>query len=115
MFGLGGKQYEEYNRGSDVNRVCISELVGQEKYQKYLPYFPVCAECNRLYTAEATEYIVTEKKVKYKCHDTEIGSKIVKGCGHEGESDITKDLGKLLINPIDSPSVKLIKSIIFEP
>ena len=73
----------------------ISELVGQAKYQKYLPYFPVCAECNRLYTAEATEYIISEKKVKYKCHDTEIGSKMVKGCGHEGESDITKDLGKL--------------------
>lgn len=31
----------------------ISDLVGQEKYQKYLPYFPVCANCNRLYTAEA--------------------------------------------------------------
>ncbi len=73
----------------------ISELVGQEKYQKYLPYFPVCAECNRLYTAEATEYIVAEKKVKYTCHDTEIGSKMIKGCGHEGEADITKDLGKL--------------------
>ncbi|MCS5528035.1 MAG: lysine--tRNA ligase [Nitrosopumilus sp.] len=73
----------------------ISELVGQEKYQKYLPYFPVCAECNRLYTAEATEYIIDEKKVKYKCHDTEIGSKMIKGCGHEGEADIAKDLGKL--------------------
>ncbi len=73
----------------------ISELVGQEKYQKYLPYFPVCANCNRLYTAEATEYISDEKKVKYTCHDTEIGSKIVKGCGHIGETDIRKDLGKL--------------------
>jgi len=73
----------------------ISELVGQEKYQKYLPYFPVCANCNRLYTAESTEYIIDEKKVKYRCHDTEIGSKIIKGCGHEGEADITKDLGKL--------------------
>ncbi|WP_316505521.1 lysine--tRNA ligase [Nitrosopumilus sp.] len=73
----------------------ISELVGQEKYQKYLPYFPVCANCNRLYTAEATEYVSNERKVKYRCHDTEIGSKIIKGCGHEGEADITKDLGKL--------------------
>jgi len=73
----------------------ISELVGQEKFQKYLPYFPVCANCNRLYTAEATEYITDERKVKYRCHDTEIGSKIIKGCGHEGEADITKDLGKL--------------------
>ena len=73
----------------------IAELVGQEKYQKYLPYFPVCANCNRLYTAEATEYISDEKKVKYTCHDTEIGSKRVKGCGHIGEADIGKDLGKL--------------------
>ncbi|GAJ18243.1 unnamed protein product, partial [marine sediment metagenome] len=73
----------------------ISELVGQEKYQKYLPYFPVCSNCKRLYTAEATEYISDEKKVLYNCHDTEIGSKIVKGCNHNGEADITKDLGKL--------------------
>ena len=73
----------------------ISELVGQEKYQKYLPYFPVCANCNRLYTAEATEYIADEKKIKYSCHDTEISSKMIKGCGHVGEADITKDLGKL--------------------
>ncbi|MDH3312027.1 MAG: lysine--tRNA ligase [Nitrosopumilus sp.] len=73
----------------------ISELVGQEKYQKYLPYFPVCANCDRLYTAEATEYIADEKKVKYLCHDAEIGSKMIKGCGHKGEADITKDLGKL--------------------
>jgi len=73
----------------------IEELVGQEKFQKFLPYFPVCANCNRLYTAEATEYIESEKKVKYKCQDSEVGSKIIKGCGHEGEADITKDLGKL--------------------
>ncbi|TAK20970.1 MAG: lysine--tRNA ligase, partial [Nitrosarchaeum sp.] len=73
----------------------ISELVGQEKYQKFLPYFPVCANCNRLYTAEAFEYLVDEKKVRYKCHDAEIGSKMIKGCGHNGEADITKDLGKL--------------------
>jgi len=73
----------------------ISELVGQEKYQKYVPYFPVCANCNRLYTAEASEYITDERKVKYTCHDAEIGSKMVKGCGHVGEADIGKDLGKL--------------------
>lgn len=73
----------------------ISEMVGQNKFQKYLPYFPVCANCNRLYTADAIEYISDERKVRYKCHDTEIGSQIVNGCGYEGESDVTKDLGKL--------------------
>ena len=73
----------------------IEELVGQEKYQKFLPYFPVCSECSRLYTAEATEYLSDEKKVVYNCHDADIGSKTIKGCGHNGEADITKDLGKL--------------------
>lgn len=73
----------------------ISELVGQEKYQKFLPYFPVCTNCNKLYTAESFEYLENEKKVRYKCHDVEIGGKKIKGCNHDGEADITKDLGKL--------------------
>jgi lysyl-tRNA synthetase, class I len=73
----------------------IAEMIGQEKFQKYLPYFPVCSSCSRLYTAEAYEYLPDEKKVKYKCHDVEVGSKIIKGCNHQDEADIRKDLGKL--------------------
>ena len=34
----------------------IAEMVGQEKYQKFLPYYPVCAKCSRLYTAQVYEY-----------------------------------------------------------
>ena len=73
----------------------IEELTGQEKFQNILPYFPVCKNCDRLYTTESFEYIEDEKKIRYRCKDSEIGSNIIKGCGHEGESDITKDLGKL--------------------
>lgn len=73
----------------------IEELTGQEKFQNILPYFPVCKNCDRLYTTESFEYIEDEKKVRYRCKDSEIGSNIIKGCGYEGESDITKDLGKL--------------------
>jgi lysyl-tRNA synthetase class 1 len=73
----------------------IAELVGQEKYQESLPYFPICSNCGRLYTAVAYEYLEDEKKIKYRCGDTTIGSKIIPGCGHEGVADITKDLGKL--------------------
>ncbi|MDE1763252.1 MAG: lysine--tRNA ligase [Thaumarchaeota archaeon] len=73
----------------------IAELVGQEKYQEALPYFPVCANCGRLYTAVAYEYLPDEKKIKYKCSSTTIGSKVLDGCGHDGIADITKDLGKL--------------------
>lgn len=73
----------------------IAELVGQEKYQESLPYFPVCVNCGRLYTAIAYEYLPDEKKIKYKCNGTTIGSKVLDGCGHDGIADITKDLGKL--------------------
>ena len=73
----------------------IADLSGQEKYQNILPYFPVCENCDKLYTTESYEYLSDEKKVKYRCVDSTIGSNIVKGCGHEGESDITKGLGKL--------------------
>jgi len=73
----------------------IEELSGQEKYKNILPYFPVCENCGKLYTTESYEYLSNEHKVKYRCVDATIGSNIVKGCGHEGESDITKGLGKL--------------------
>ena len=73
----------------------ISEITGQEKFQQTLPYFPVCKNCDKLYTTEAYEYVADEKKIKYRCKDSTIGSQVIDGCGHEGESDITKDLGKL--------------------
>lgn len=73
----------------------IAEMVGQEKYQKFLPYYPVCAKCSRLYTAQVYEYDQQKMKVKYRCVEAEIGSKMLNGCGHEGEADIAKDLGKL--------------------
>ncbi|MFB5631240.1 MAG: lysine--tRNA ligase [Nitrosopumilaceae archaeon] len=73
----------------------ISELTGQEKFQEFLPYFPLCKNCNKLYTTEAYEYISDEKKIKYRCKDATIGSQVISGCGHQAEADITKDLGKL--------------------
>ena len=30
MFGIGGDDYADYNRGSDKNRVCISEVIGEK-------------------------------------------------------------------------------------
>lgn len=73
----------------------ISDLTGQEKFQETLPYFPVCKNCDKLYTTEAYEYVSDEKKIKYRCKDSTIGSQIINGCGHEAEADISKDLGKL--------------------
>ena len=73
----------------------IEELTGQQKFQSVIPYFPICDSCDKLYTTESFEYIEEEKKIRYRCKDSEIGSNKILGCGHEGESDITKGLGKL--------------------
>jgi lysyl-tRNA synthetase class 1 len=98
---------EAYRRGLLVNQIDtilrnssrlgqkIAEFVGQEKYTEILPYFPICENCGRLYTAAAQEYLAEEKKVKYSCTGGTIGKEDVTGCGHAGEADITTDHGKL--------------------
>lgn len=73
----------------------IAETVGQDKYVSVLPYFPVCSNCGRLYTAAADKYLPDEKKVTYICKGSRIGKNTVPGCGHSGEADITKGEGKL--------------------
>jgi len=73
----------------------IEEMTGQQKFQSVIPYFPICDSCDKLYTTESFEYIEEEEKIRYRCKDSEIGSNKILGCGHEGESDITKGLGKL--------------------
>lgn len=73
----------------------IAEFVGQDKFKDVLPYFPICSNCGRLYTAAAERYIASEKKVAYRCRGSRIGKVDVAGCGHRGEADITKGEGKL--------------------
>ena len=73
----------------------IAEIVGQEKYTEVLPYFPVCENCGRLYTAVAQNYVPAERKVTYSCIGGRIGKVDIKGCGHSGEADISKGQGKL--------------------
>ncbi|AFU57323.1 lysine--tRNA ligase [Candidatus Nitrososphaera gargensis Ga9.2] len=98
---------EAYKQGLLVNQIDtilkssaklgqkIAEFVGQDKYIEVLPYFPVCHNCGRLYTAVAQKYLPDEKKVTYVCSGSRIGKADVKGCGHRGEADIAKGEGKL--------------------
>ncbi len=73
----------------------IAEFVGQEKYTEVLPYFPICHNCGRLYTAVAQQYLPNERRVTYICKGGKIGKEEIKGCGNEGVADITKGEGKL--------------------
>ncbi|MDQ5843240.1 MAG: lysine--tRNA ligase [Thermoproteota archaeon] len=73
----------------------IAEFVGQDKYTEVLPYFPVCNNCGRLYTAVAQEYLPNDRKVTYTCRGSRVGKEEIKGCGNNGEADITRGEGKL--------------------
>ncbi|HEV3433459.1 MAG TPA: lysine--tRNA ligase, partial [Nitrososphaera sp.] len=73
----------------------IAEFVGQDKYTEVLPYFPICRNCGRLYTAVAQQYLPDERRVAYICKGGRIGREEIKGCGNKGEADIAKGEGKL--------------------
>ncbi len=73
----------------------VKQEVGQERYTERLPFFPVCAKCGRIYTTHAHTYEPKTDIVLYKCEGLEVRGKLIEGCGHEGEADITKGEGKL--------------------
>ncbi len=73
----------------------VKEEVGQERYTEVLPFFPICGNCGRIYTTRAYKFDPKTDKVYYKCEALEIRGKVIEGCGHEGEADITKGEGKL--------------------
>jgi lysyl-tRNA synthetase, class I len=73
----------------------VKQEVGQERYTERLPFFPVCHKCGRIYTTKAYKYDPKTDKVLYKCEGLEIRGKLIEGCGHEGEADVSKGEGKL--------------------
>jgi lysyl-tRNA synthetase class 1 len=82
---------------SDAQKVgeIVKEEVGQERYTEVLPFFPICSNCGRVYTTKAYKFEPKTDKVLYKCAGLEIRGRLIEGCGHEGEADITKGEGKL--------------------
>jgi lysyl-tRNA synthetase class 1 len=73
----------------------VKEEVGQERYTEVLPFFPVCEKCGRIYTTQALEFAPETDKVLYTCEGLKIRGKLIKGCGHKGEADISRGEGKL--------------------
>lgn len=73
----------------------MKEEVGQEKFLEALPYFAVCEDCGRIYTTKAYDFLPKESIVLYKCEGMEVKGQWLEGCGHQGEVDYRKGLGKL--------------------
>jgi len=82
---------------SNAKRVgeIVKEEVGQQRYIKALPYFPICKSCGRIYTTTAHKYLADEEKILYTCKGMEIKGQWLEGCGYTGEADYRKGEGKL--------------------
>ncbi len=74
----------------------INEMVKQSKYERSLPYTPVCDQCGRIYTTQSASFDPETDSVHYKCAGTELGDAFLEGCGNEGESKISEGKGKLM-------------------
>jgi lysyl-tRNA synthetase class 1 len=77
-----------------VGEIAKEEL-GQEKFLEALPYFAVCENCGRIYTTKAYDFLPKENKILYTCEGMEVKRKWLEGCGHKGEVDYRKGMGKL--------------------
>lgn len=73
----------------------VKEEIGQEKFLESLPYFAVCENCGRIYTTKAYDFLPKANKILYSCEGMEIRGKWLEGCGHKGEVDYRKGMGKL--------------------
>ena len=99
--GILDKQIETILLNSEKVGKIIKKIIGQEKFVKALPYFPVCENCGRIYTTRAYKLLPKEHKVLYVCDQEFVGKDskgndiIVKGCGHKGEAKYLKGDGKL--------------------
>lgn len=93
--GLLNEQIVTLMENSEIIGRKIAEMLGQKKFEKSLPFFPVCEGCGRVYLADAYEYVKDERKVLYRCSGSELGGKKVRGCGYEGEMSVLRGFGKL--------------------
>jgi lysyl-tRNA synthetase class 1 len=82
------------SKSGEVGRA-IRELSGQEKFERALPYFPVCPNCGRIYTTNAKSYDPSTDKVQFSCVGVELKGRFEKGCGYEGEMLLASGEGKL--------------------
>ena len=94
--GLLNEQIKTILQNAELVGAKIKEFTGQDKYTERFPYTPICKNCGRLYTTVVTSYDAARSTVHYRCESAKIRDKVVKGCGYEGERNITEGEGKLV-------------------
>ena len=93
--GILKNQTSKILRDSEIIGKKIAEITGQTKFEKLLPYYPICSNCNKIYVTVPTEFDNERDIIHYRCNDVEIGGNLIKGCGHDGETKLSEGKGKL--------------------
>jgi len=93
--GLLNDQIEILLKNAKKVGEIIKEEVGQDKYIKTIPYFPICSNCGRIYSTKVYRFLPKEKKLLYICEGMEIKGKWLEGCGNQDEVDYRSGEGKL--------------------
>ena len=100
--GIFNEQIEKILLESKKAGQIIKKMLGQEKFEESLPYFPVCANCGKIYTTRSYELLPKEHKVLYVCDGEFTGKNLnngkeilIKGCGHKGEASYFNGNGKM--------------------
>jgi len=77
-------------RASDIRRI-FAEVSGSKRSESWLPFNPICENCGKIATTEATGF--EGDSVYYRCSEGVAGKQRIDGCGYEGKTSIRN--GKL--------------------
>jgi len=77
-------------KASEIRKI-FAEVSGSKRSENWLPFNPICENCGKIATTEATGF--DENFVYYRCTEGVAGKQRIKGCGYEGKTSIRN--GKL--------------------
>jgi lysyl-tRNA synthetase class 1 len=70
-----------------IKQIIIPTLK-EENRENWSPFFPVCANCGRIYTTRVTGYFPEQDTISYECVESFGDEFKVQGCGHKQETSI---------------------------
>ncbi len=74
-------------------REIMNKYRSKPLHENWIPWQPICENCGKIITTKMKS--IDGDDVKYTCEDYAFQHATVKGCGHEGASNIKKGYGKL--------------------
>ncbi len=70
-----------------IKQIIIPTLKDENR-ENWSPFFPVCANCGRIYTTRVSGYFPDRDSISYECVESFGEGNGIKGCGHKAETSI---------------------------